>query len=91
MSLKSLQTFQWIVESYWTLPNKCIYGSRGKKEIKYTPTCHDDMKYTGLPLLPHCVAGTAEKCAVVHRILRGVAQLALRASAGGSDVRHPAK
>lgn len=32
MSLKSLKTFQWIVENYWTLPNKCIWLVQWRKK-----------------------------------------------------------
>ena len=56
---------------------------------EYFFTCHDDMKDAGFPLLPHGVGGGAEESAVVHGVLRSVAQAALSALTLGSLVGHP--
>ena len=53
------------------------------------PTCHDDMKDTGRPLFPHSVGGRAEESAVVHGVLRCVAQAALSTLTLGSLSRDP--
>ena len=47
------------------------------------------MKDTGFPLFAHGVGGGAEESAVVHGVLRCVAQTALSAIALGSLGRHP--
>ena len=48
------------------------------------------MEDAGVSLLADGVGGAAEEGAVVHRVLRRVAQLRHATAAGGSHVGHPA-